>query len=214
MMQTETRNRAAGGIRRRRLLAAAQYSCLALGALLVSLVAFARLDGEIGRQEAISSFTRPDYAPDQSLWSENRVRDFEASLALVAGEPQAVLRIADLGLEVPVYASASDLHLNRGSGFIAGMGQPDSGGNVGIAGHRDGFFRVLKDVVPGQRIEIQTRKRLHRYRVVSVEIVESSDLRLLADTIDPTVTLVTCYPFYFIGNAPQRFIVRGAYEWT
>lgn len=200
--------------RRRAILQYLQYACFGVGALLVSLVALARLDGEIGRQEAISRFTSPGYAPDQSLWSEKRVRDFQASLALVAGEPQAVLRIKDLGLEVPVYASASDLHLNRGAGFIAGMGQPDSGGNVGIAGHRDGFFRVLKDVAPGQRIEIQTRKQLHRYRVVSIEIVESSDLRLLADTIDPAVTLVTCYPFYFVGNAPQRFIVRGAYEWT
>lgn len=214
MTQTEPENRACRSLRTGRILAAAQYACLALGALLVSLVAFARLDGEIGRQEAISSFTSPDYAPDQSLWSEKRVRDFQASLAVDAGEPQAVLRIKDLGLEVPVFASASDLHLNRGAGFIEGMGQPDSGGNIGIAGHRDGFFRVLKDVAPGQQIEIQTRKQLHRYRVVSVEIVESSDHRLLADTIDPTVTLVTCYPFYFVGNAPQRFIVRAAYEWT
>ena len=214
MTQTESENRTNRGLQARRILAAAQYACLAVGALLVSLVAFARLDGEIGQQQAISNFTSPDYAPDQSLWSEKRVRDFQASLALDPGEPQAILRIKDLGLEVPVYASASDLHLNRGAGFIEGMGQPDSGGNIGIAGHRDGFFRVLKDVAPGQRIEIQTRKQLHRYRVVSAEVVESSDLRLLADTMDPTVTLVTCYPFYFIGNAPQRFIVRATYEWT
>lgn len=214
MTRTESENRANRGLRAGPILAAAQYACLALGALLVSLVAFARLDGELGRQDAISNFASPDYAPDQSLWSEKRVRDFQASLALDAGEPQAVLRIKDLGLEVPVYATASDLALNRGAGFIDGMGQPDSGGNVGIAGHRDGFFRVLKDVAPGQLVEIQTRKQLHRYRVVSVEVVESSDRRLLADTMDPTVTLVTCYPFYFVGNAPQRFIVRAAYEWT
>jgi len=200
--------------RYRAILQTLQYACFGCGALCVSLVAFARLDGEIGRQEALSSFVSANYAPDQSLWSEERVRDFKASLSQDAGEPLAVLRIEALGLEVPVYATASDLHLNRGAGLIEGMGQPDSGGNVGIAGHRDGFFRVLKDVAPGQRIELQTRKQRHRYKVVSVEVVDPTDLKLLADTVDPTVTLVTCYPFYFLGHAPQRFIVRGTYEWT
>ena len=106
------------------------------------------------------------------------------------------------------------MHLNRGAGLIPGMGLPDTGGNVGIAGHRDGYFRVLKDIEPGQLIEIETQARTHRFRVVSTEIVDPKDVRVLADTMDPTVTLVTCYPFYFLGSAPQRFIVRGAYEWT
>ena len=196
-----------------RILQILQYACVGGGLLLVSVVTFARLDGEFGRQEAVSSFMSPEFAPDQALWSEERVRDFKASLALDAGEPQAVLRIPALGLEVPVYATASELHLNRGAGYIEGMGQPDTGGNVGIAGHRDGFFRVLKDVGPGQTIELQTRKRTHRYRVNTIEVVESSDVEPLGDTVDPTVTLVTCFPFYFVGNAPQRFIVRGTYVW-
>ncbi len=153
-------------------------------------------------------------APDQSLWSPERVRDYQASLGLVTEAPLAILRIPDLGLEVPVYASASEIYLNRGAGFIAGMGRPDTGGNVGIASHRDGYFRVLKDVKAGQRIEIQTRLRRHVYRVESTEVVDASANHVLADSDLPTVTLVTCYPFYFMGHAPQRFIVRGVYEWT
>jgi sortase A len=94
------------------------------------------------------------------------------------------------------------------------MGLPDTGGNVGIAGHRDGYFRVLKDVKPGQRIEVETRLRRHVYRVVSTEVVDASANHVLADSDLPTVTLVTCFPFYFLGHAPQRFIVRGTYEWT
>jgi sortase A len=90
----------------------------------------------------------------------------------VKDAPLAILRIPDLGLEVPVYATASELHLNRGAGLIEGMGLPDKGGNLGIAGHRDGFFRVLKDIAPGQKIEIETKNRLHTYRVVSTEIVD------------------------------------------
>jgi sortase A len=199
---------------RERVVSAIQFASLGIGALLVSMVALARLDGEAGRQAAIAEFSDSRSAPDQSLWSPERVRDYQASLGLVTEAPLAILRIPDLGLEVPVYASDSDLHLNRGAGLIAGMGLPDTGGNVGIAGHRDGFFRVLKDVKPGQRIEIQTRLRRHVYRVESTEVVDASANHVLADSDLPTLTLVTCYPFYFMGHAPQRFIVRGAYEWT
>jgi sortase A len=196
------------------MVKAAQWACLGVGTLLVSMVALARLDGELGRQAAIAGFASSTAAPDQSLWSPERVRDYQASVGLVTELPLAILRIPDLGLEVPVYATDSELHLNRGAGLIAGMGLPDTGGNVGIAGHRDGFFRVLKDVKPGQRIEIETRLRRHVYRVESMEVVEQSALHVLSDSALPTLTLVTCYPFYYLGHAPQRFIVRGTYEWT
>jgi len=191
-----------------------QVACLAAGALLVSLVALARVDAAAGRQAGIDAFESELEPPDQALWSPERVRDYAASLATVKDTPLAILRIPDLGLEVPVYATASNLHLNRGAGLIAGMGMPDKGGNLGIAGHRDGYFRVLKDIRPGQRIEVRTRIRTHVYRVASTSIVDESDSSPLADSLDPVVTLVTCYPFYFVGHAPKRFIVRGTYVWT
>jgi LPXTG-site transpeptidase (sortase) family protein len=199
---------------RERVFAALQYACLGVGALLVSLVAFAALDAESGRQAGIAAVEATLRAPDQSLWSPERVRDYEASLSEVKDTPLAILRMPALKLEVPVYATDSELHLNRGAGLIANMGLPDKGGNLGIAGHRDGFFRVLKDAAPGQRIEVVTKSRTHVFSVASIEVVDSTDLRPLADTLDPTITLVTCYPFYFIGHAPQRFIVRGTYDWT
>ncbi len=197
-----------------RLAILLQYGCLAIGAMLVSVAAFARLDAETGRESALESFAASAAQPDQTLWSPERIRDYQASLATVTDTPVAILRVPDLHLEVPVFATDTELHLNRGAGLIAGMGLPDTGGNVGIAGHRDGYFRVLKDIEPGQLIEVETRSRTHRFRVVSTEIVDPRDVRVLADSLDPTVTLVTCYPFYFLGSAPQRFIVRGAYEWT
>jgi len=199
---------------RERWLAALQFACFGTGALLVSVVALARLDAQLGRESGIAAFAASLDAPDQSLWAPERVRDYAASLAAVKEAPLAILRIPALKLEVPVYATDSELHLNRGAGLIAGMGLPDKGGNLGIAGHRDGFFRVLKDAVPGQKIEVVTRNRTHVFRVVSTEVVEATDPRPLADTLDPTVTLVTCFPFYFIGHAPQRFIVRGEYDWA
>jgi sortase A len=197
-----------------RFVVAVQVGCLVAGAGLVALSALARLDAESGRQAAIARFEAQATPPDQSLWSPGRKAGYADSLARVTEAPVAVLRMPELGLEVPVFATDSELHLNRGVGLIAGMGRPDTGGNVGIAGHRDGFFRSLKDVKPGQRIEIETRLRRHVYRVESTQVVDPSQVEVLADTLLPTLTLVTCYPFYFIGSAPQRFIVRGAYEWT
>ena len=174
---------------------------------------------EEGRPTELKAVNRARWL--RSYWSRTVTRQpyrlYAAVLdldALVTEAPVAILRVPDLHLEVPVFATDSELHLNRGAGLIAGMGDPDKGGNVGIAGHRDGFFRALKDVKPGQLIEIETRARTHRYRVVSTEIVDPKDVHVLEDTLDPTVTIVTCYPFYFLGSAPQRFIVRGAYEWT
>ena len=115
---------------------------------------------------------------------------------------------------MPVYSDESELHLNRGVGLVPGSGSPDKGGNAAIAGHRDGFFRVLKNAQRGEIIEVETRLRVHRYRITAVDIVEKNDNRLLADTDEPTITLVTCYPFYFVGcTAPKRFLVRGTYVW-
>jgi sortase A len=197
-----------------RWVVALQVGCLAAGAGLVSLAALARLDAETGRQAGIAAFGEAVGAPDQSLWSPERKQGYAASLALVTEPPVAILRIPELGLEVPVFATDSELNLNRGAGLIAGMGRPDTGGNVGIAGHRDGFFRVLKDDRAGQHIEVQTRLRRHVYRIESTRVVDPVELEVLADTTLPTLTLVTCYPFYFLGSAPQRFIVRGTYVWT
>lgn len=211
-----------------RALRAAQWIALSVGVALTGSYVAALASGEIGRradikrielalaadnQASAASPLKDEAMPDMSLWSASRVRDFKAALGLTVDEPLAVLRIPSLGLNVPVYSTTSELHLNRGAGVIEGMAAPDRGGNLGVAGHRDGFFRVLKDITANAVIEVQTREHLHRYRVVSMDIVEKDDRRLLADTDDPTITLVTCYPFYFLGDAPRRFIVRGAYLW-
>lgn len=80
---------------------------------------------------------------------------------------------------------------------------------MGIAGHRDGFFRVLKDISVGDFIDIESLAGSRRYRVLETLIVDPADVYVLDPTQEPSVTLVTCYPFYFVGHAPQRFIVRG-----
>src|SRR4029450_12771554 len=110
--------------------------------------------------------------------------------------PVAILRIPALRLEVPVYASDGEPYLNRGVGIISGMHLSDEGGHVGIAGHRDGFFRALKNISHGDSVELLTRTGVRRYHVSSIRVVARTDRHVLADTVAPSVTLVTCYPFY------------------
>ena len=147
---------------------------------------------------------------DYSLWSRERKRAHQESLAALKGAPVAVLTVGRLGIRVPVFDGTDDLALNRGAGWIAGTASPGQDGNVGIAGHRDGFFRGLKDVKTGDKLELATLQGVKHYAVDEIEIVTPDNVRVLQRRAAPSVTLVTCYPFYFIGDAPQRWIVHAA----
>ena len=150
--------------------------------------------------------------PDQKLWSAQRVIDYQQSLKAGTDLPQAVLTIEKLGIQVPVYNGADEFNLNRGVARIKGTGAIDGQGNLGIAGHRDGFFRGLKDIAVGDMIELQNSRGIVNYSVSSIDIVEPSDVSVLAPTTNSTITLVTCYPFYYVGHAPKRYIVKAEAE--
>jgi len=199
---------------------------LVMGVVLIGVYVVARIHAEVMSRAALHQFSEaerkdpsPSNAPgappgakhniDFSLWSMKRMTAYEESLAKQFAPPLAVLEIPKIGLEVPVFDGTDDLTLNRGVGRIAGTARPGQGGNIGIAGHRDGFFRGLKDVVVGDRMELRTPARTETYKVDEIRIVKPTDVQVLADRGVPTLTLVTCYPFYFIGNAPQRYIVRA-----
>lgn len=152
--------------------------------------------------------------PDMTLWAPGRVADYEASLEAELPPVLGVLEVASVGLKVPVYSTDTELTMDRGAGVIDGMAYPHELGNIGIAGHRDGYFRVLKDVKVGDKLELQTLKGLKQFTVSDVQVVEIADTHLLQDTEEQTVTLVTCYPFYFVGHAPQRFIVTASLDIT
>jgi LPXTG-site transpeptidase (sortase) family protein len=102
-----------------------------------------------------------------------------------------------------------DVNLNRGAGRIEGTARIGEAGNVGIAAHRDGFFRALKDVRVGDTLLLERVTATRTYRVVSTTLVDPSEVSVLAPTTTESVTLVTCYPFYYVGSAPRRFIVRA-----
>jgi sortase A len=147
---------------------------------------------------------------DSTLWSPERIAAYEQSLEERLDPPMAVLRIAKVHLEVPVLEGTDDLVLNRAVGHINGTVRPGEDGNIGIAGHRDGFFRVLKDVVLGDTLELLTPRRTNTYVVDEIVLTRPDDVSVLQPRLHPSVTLVTCYPFYYIGSAPQRYIIHAS----
>lgn len=158
----------------------------------------------------VVAMTLPEEKPaDTSLWAPKRIREYEETLRQKLSEPIAVLRISKLGIEVPVFPGTDDYALNRGVGWIEGTMRPGEEGNSGIAGHRDGFFRPLKDIAKGDSIELLTLTGSRVYQVDEIQIVDPSDVGVLDPTPQAALTLVSCYPFYFAGSAPKRFIVRA-----
>lgn len=198
----------------------------------------ARIGGEIEREQGIKAFVEaraeanspyPDFVTPRSLdWPDSESPVLVASQPALASQewvgtqedempvfpdmeslPIALLRIGRVGLEVPVYADTTERNLNRGAGWVKGTAAPDDGGNIAIAAHRDGYFRVLKDVAVGDVLELESITQERLYRVTEISIVEPGDTSSLSATETAAVTLVTCYPFYFVGHAPQRYIVRA-----
>jgi sortase A len=125
------------------------------------------------------------------------------------GSTVARLRITDLGVALIVVEGVSQQDLTLGPGHIPGTAAPGGPGNVGIAGHRDTVFRPLRLVRKGQIISLATLRGEDRYLVVSTAVVDPSDTQVLRSTGRDIVTLVTCYPFDFVGRAPKRFIVQA-----
>ncbi len=192
--------------------------------LLAIFIVF-RLDGIIGSRVALWMFeARKSLGPesggnrspsadkgvDFSLWSDERIEAYRQSLAARFTAPVALLAIPKLALKVPVFEGTEEPVLNRGVGWIQQTARPGEAGNVGIAGHRDGFFRCLKDIQIGDRIELVTPNGKKTYRVDDMDIVFPENVGVLAPRRNPALTLVTCYPFYYIGSAPQRFIVHAS----
>lgn len=211
--------------------------CWASGVALVVLYAGLRLDGELERRQAIEEFkaaagplrqgqtgvfaqpTRLNVpapltysAPDKTNWSKSRIRKYgsaSSGLAPTAGLPVAILKIRRIGLEVPVYSTASERNLNRGAALVTGTAEPDTEGNTAIAAHRDGYFRALEHIALGDVLDLRTLHEDHRYKVIWTRVVKPTDVSVLQPVGVPSITLITCYPFYFVGNAPSRFIVRA-----
>jgi sortase A len=201
-----------------RCLGSLDRSLLIIGLLMCGIYGGARVHGIILSRMALQRF-KDEAAilrngtgvetPDFSLWSQKRIGEYQASLTAHFSTAVALLRVPKIRLEVPVLDGTDDLTLNRGVGLIVGTARPGQNGNIGIAGHRDGFFRGLKDVTTGDTIEIVTKEERDTYVIDRIVIVKPREVSILAKRGRASVTLVTCYPFYFLGSAPQRYIVQA-----
>ena len=186
------------------------------GVVLLTLAGLVWIDGIAHSRSAVADFERIRnlvVAPaDQLTWSEGRKVAYERSLSEETGTTLAILRTPSTGMEVPVFDSLSNTALNRGAGHVGGTALPGSNGNIAIAGHRDGFFRSLKDLEVGAEIEVTTLRGSRTFIVSELLIVDPLEVSVLDPTGETMLTLITCYPFYFVGPAPERFIVRARLE--
>jgi sortase A len=207
----------------------AERIVLAAGLTLLSISGGARLYRTLASRTAIARFQAEEASMpaenlslavdpllsakvDFRLWDNRRIAAYETSLTQEKEKPLAILRIPRISLEVPVFDDTDELALNRGVGRIRGTAKIGQVGNLGIAGHRDGFFRGLKGIGPGDKIELAVPGRTNQYVVTQIQIVKPEDTSVLGSTASPTLTLVTCFPFYFLGSAPQRYIVTAVIQ--
>lgn len=181
------------------------------GAMLCAVGVGTAAYGRVMAQIEVARFRSQSGAA--ALWDGKRILAYKKSLHLKFAPPLAVLRVPALGIEAPVLEGTSDAVMNRGVGHIPESAEPGEVGNMGIAGHRDGFFRALKDVKLGEVLEVerQTTAGMKRdeYKVESISIVPPTDVTMMYPSKDAKLTLVTCYPFYFVGTAPERFVVQA-----
>lgn len=132
--------------------------------------------------------------------------------AVAKVDPQGLIgriEIGRIGLSAIVAEGVDARTLRRAVGHVAQTALPGEDGNVVLAGHRDSFFRRLGEVREGDRVTLQTPEGEFEYRVDSTEVVGADRVDLLEPESQPTLTLITCYPFNFVGPAPDRFVVRG-----
>jgi sortase A len=131
------------------------------------------------------------------------------SPAPAAGTLLGRLEAPSVKMSTNVLEGSDDGTLRRGAGHIEDTPFPGQAGNIGIAGHRDTVFRPLRNVKVGDPLNLTTADRTYRYRIIKTLIVGPDDVYVLNPTEEPTLTLVTCYPFDFIGHAPKRFIIQA-----
>lgn len=155
-----------------------------------------------------AEFDMEGYTPDQTEWSEKAKRNY-AKTKNDGGPPLAWLTIERLNLAAPVYFGTDRVTLDRGLGSVDGTARPGEVGNIGISGHRDGFFRPLKNIKPGDVIEMKTSAGVQAFAVSDISIVDALEVSVLDPTDTTILTLITCHPFYYQGYAPDRYIVRA-----
>jgi sortase A len=175
---------------------------LIIGLLALSYVGYSLLDARLYQAEQARRFER-------ELKETKLPRAERSGIAVSEGSPLGRIEISAVGLTTMILEGTEEGTLRRAVGHIRGTPMPGQRGNVALAGHRDTFFRELRDIRVNDEITLTTLTGSYNYRVDSTTVVKPEEIEVLKDDGADTLTLVTCYPFNFVGSAPKRFIVRA-----
>jgi sortase A len=197
-----------------------RYFFFVVGIVALSYVGYALLDARLYQAYESWRFDRALKSMKPAIGGGDQIHPLPLPALLLADRAGVVsaasqgslvgrIDISSIGLVAMISEGDSGRTLRRAVGHIRGTALPGQQGNVVIAGHRDTFFRPLRNIHKGDEITLTTLYGLFNYRVDFTEVVEPQDTRVLDDSDDAVLTLVTCYPFYFVGPAPKRFIVRA-----
>jgi sortase A len=194
--------------RKHEILRRVQAALLILGCLAMGFCAFVYFQAALFQKHERWRF-------EETLASSAQGRDSlegvqrSARKSLGDGTPLGWIEVPRLGLSVVLVEGVSRRDLRLAVGHIPGTAFPNELGNIGIAGHRETFFRDLRRIRPDDLVIVRTSAGFTEYSVEWTRIVKPSSVDVLAASAHPELTLVTCYPFYYVGPAPQRFIVRA-----
>jgi sortase A len=175
------------------------YPLITAGAVLLLLGAREVVEPYVGQKAAARTFDEPSAA----------VIPAGTKPALQRGDTIGKLTIPRLSATYYVMEGDHEEELRRGPGHLRGSAMPGSQGNCIIAGHRDTHFRILKDIQKGDDILVETKTGQYLYRVKSIRVVPADDTAPLQPTSRAELSLITCFPFYYVGNAPKRFVVEA-----
>ena len=172
------------------------------GILALSYVSLVLIGARIYQKNAVLTLEKQIHAEEQhtAILSRTPIKE---------GDILGRIDIPRIGMSVAVLQGTTSQTLRLGVGHIEGTALPGEPGNIGIAGHRDTYFRALKAIHSDDVIQLQTASGITRYAVDWIQVTAPNDGSILASTSGSSVTLVTCYPFLYIGAAPERFVVHA-----
>jgi sortase A len=173
-----------------------EWMLLGLGVGCLAMYAFETVEARKFQSEQTAAFERAAKSP-------------AAPARVTTGGLVGMLDVPRLKLSTPVIEGDDDATLQRAVGHLPDTPLPWESGNSAIAGHRDGLFRPLKNLKVGDEVRFRSTREEFRYKVTSTSIVKPDDVSVLAPRAQDSLTLITCYPFYYVGSAPQRFVVHA-----
>jgi LPXTG-site transpeptidase (sortase) family protein len=181
---------------------------MALGIAAVAYAGGAVAYGDVAQRYASWKFVQETRTPAAV---ERTAAAVDSRADVHEGDRVGRLEIPRLGLSVMVFQGIEERALVAGAGHVPGTPPPGGDGNVVIAAHRDTFFRKLSGILAGDHVRVVTVRGTYEYVVESSETVDPEDTQVMESRDRNELTLITCYPFYFVGSAPRRFIVHAAF---